>query len=92
MRQPLTPMLFDDHDRATAEKQRRSPISKVTVSPAVRRKAARKRTDVGHPVLSFRRLLADLATVTRNTVRFGAKITATILATPLPPNSTPLTC
>ena len=84
MRQALTPILFDDHDRATAEKQRRSPVSKATVSPAARRKAARKRTDDGHPVHSFRSLLADLATVTRNTVRFGANLIATILATPTP--------
>jgi hypothetical protein len=84
MRQALTPILFDDHDRATAEKQRRSPVSKATVSPAARRKAARKRTDDGHLVHSFRSLLADLAPVTRNTVRFGAKLSATILATPHP--------
>ena len=84
MRQALTPILFDDHDRATAEKQRRSPVSKATVSPAARRKAARKRTDDGHPVHSFRSLLADLATVTRNMVRFGANLITTILATPTP--------
>jgi hypothetical protein len=47
-------------------------------------KAARKRTDDGRPVHSFRSLLADLATVTRNTVRFGADLTATILTTPTP--------
>jgi transposase len=84
MRQALTPVLFDDHDRAAAEAQRRSPVSKAQVSPAGRRKAARKRTDDGLPVHSFRSLLADLATVTRNTVRFGANLNATILATPTP--------
>jgi hypothetical protein len=84
MRQALTPVLFDDHDRAAAEAQRRSPVSKAQVSPAGRRKAARKRTDDGLPVHSLRSLLADLATVTRNTVRFGANLNATILATPTP--------
>ena len=84
MRQALTPVLFDDHDRAAAEAQRRSPVSKAQVSPAGRRKAARKRTDDGLPVHSFRSLLADLATVTRNTVHFGANLNATILATPTP--------
>ena len=84
MRQVLTPILFDDHDRAAAAAQRRSPVSKTDASPAARRKAARKRTDDGHPVHSFRSLLADLATVTRNTVRFGADLTATILTTPTP--------
>ena len=82
MRQVLTPILFDDHDRAAAEAQRRSPVSKARVSPAARRKAATKRTEDGRPVHSFRTLLSDLATVTRNTVRFGKDLCATILATP----------
>ncbi len=82
MRRALSPILFDDHDRATAEKQRRSAVSKADVSPAAQRKAAHKRTDDGHLVHSFRSLLADLATVTRNAVRFGANLIATILATP----------
>jgi hypothetical protein len=84
MRQTLTPILFDDHDPAAAQAERRSPVSKARVSPAARRKAAAKRTDDGHPVHSFRTLLADLATVTRNTVRFGKDLFATILATPTP--------
>jgi len=92
LRQALAPILFDDHDRAAAEVQRPSPVSKARVSPAARRKAAAKRTDDGHPVHSFRTLLADLATVTRNTVRFGTDpgsgpgpaLCATILATPTP--------
>jgi hypothetical protein len=78
----LAPVLFDDHDRAAAQAQRRSPVAKATVSPAARRKAASKRTDDGHPVHSFRTLLTDLATVTRNTVRFGSDLCATVLATP----------
>ncbi|MBV8335571.1 MAG: transposase, partial [Alphaproteobacteria bacterium] len=84
MRQVLSPVLFDDHDRAAAETQRSSPVSKARVSPAARRKAARKRTDDGQPVHSFRTLLADLATLTRNTVRFGENLSATVLATPTP--------
>jgi hypothetical protein len=84
MRQALAPILFDDHDRATAQAQRRSPVSKATVSLAAQRKAASKHTDDGHPVHSFRTLLTDLATVTRNTVRFGTNLDATVLATPTP--------
>jgi transposase len=84
MRQALTPILFDDHDPVAAQSQRRSPVSKARVSPAARRKAAVKRTDDGHPVHSFRTLLADLATVTRNTVRLGKDLCATLLATPTP--------
>ena len=34
------------------------------------------------PVHSFRTLLADLATLTRNTVCFGGQATLTVLATP----------
>ncbi len=84
MRQALTPILFDDHDRAAAQAQRRSPVAKARVSLAARRKAARKRTEDGHPVHSFRTLLTDLATLTRNTVRFGNDLRATVLATPTP--------
>jgi len=82
MRQALTPILFDDHDRTAAEAQRVSPVRKAQVSPAARREAAGKRTDDGYPVHSFRTLLADLATVTRNTVRFDRGLCATVLATP----------
>jgi Transposase DDE domain len=82
MRQALAPLLFDDHDRADAQARRHSPVAKATVSPAAQRKAARKRTEDGHPVHSFRSLLTDLATMTRNTVRFGTDLDATVLATP----------
>ena len=70
------------NDQATAQARRRSPVAKATVSPAAPRKAASKRTEDGHPVHSFRTLLTDLATMTQNTVRFGAQLDATVLATP----------
>jgi hypothetical protein len=57
-------------------------VAKATVSPAAQRKAASKRTADGHPVHSFRTLLTDLATLTRNTVRFGTGLHAIVLATP----------
>jgi len=82
MRQALAPILFDDHDRAAAQAQRASPVAKAHVSPAAQRKAKTKRTDDGTPVHSFRSLLADLATLTRNQVRFGSDNTFTMLATP----------
>ena len=82
MRQALASVLFDDHDRAAAQAQRRSPVTKAIVSPAAQRKAASKRTDDGRPVHSFRTLLSDLATVTRNTVRFDNDLCATVLTTP----------
>jgi len=82
MRQALAPMLFDDHDPAAGEALRASPVAKAQPSPAARRKAKTKRTDDGLPVHSFRSLLADLATLTRNTVRFGRAATFPVLATP----------
>jgi hypothetical protein len=82
MRTRLAPMLFDDHDRAAAEALRASPVAKAKPSPAARRKAETKRTDDGLPVHSFRSLIADLATLTRNTVRFGRAATFPVLATP----------
>ena len=82
MRQALAPVLFDDHDRAAAEASRASPVAKAHVSPAAKRKATTRRTDDGVPVHSFRSLLADLATLTRNQVRFGSGNTFTMLATP----------
>ncbi len=84
MRAALAPILFDDHDRAAAETKRTSPVAKAQVSAAARRKAATKTTDDGLPVHSFRSLIADLATLTRNTVRFAKGNTFTMLATPTP--------
>ncbi|HYW90085.1 MAG TPA: IS1634 family transposase [Chloroflexota bacterium] len=86
MRQSLAPMLFDEHDPAGRDAQRTSPVAKATPSPAARRKAASKRTDPAHgeplPVHSFRTLLADLATLTRNAVRLGRDRIDIILAAP----------
>ena len=87
MRACLAPMLFDDHDRAAAEAQRASPVAKAEPSPAARRKATTKRTDDGLPAHSFRSLLVDLATLTRNIVRFGRATTTELLARPTPVQS-----
>jgi hypothetical protein len=77
MRQKLAPLLFDDHDRPAAEAQRTSPVAKAEPSPAARRKAASKQAEpVGGVVLavhSFRTLLDDLATLTRNVICFGGE-------------------
>jgi hypothetical protein len=84
LRQRLAPLLFDDHDRAGAEAQRTSPVAKAEPSPAARRKATTRRGEDGLPVHSFRSLLADLATLTRNTVRLGSEHAMPLLATPTP--------
>jgi Transposase DDE domain len=68
MRQTLKSILFDDHDKAAADAARASIVAKAERSDAADRKAATKRTHDGLPVHSFRSLLADLATVTRNTM------------------------
>ena len=77
MRQKLAPLLFDDHDRPAAGTQHTSPVAKAEPSPAARRKAASKRTGpldgVVLPVHSFRTLLDDLATLTRNVICFGGE-------------------
>ena len=86
MRKPLAPMLFDDHDRAAAEAERVSPVAKAKVSKAAYRKASTQRTEAAHgqvqPVHSFRTLLDDLATLTRNSVCFGGDKMLTVHATP----------
>ena len=64
MRRALAPILFDDHDRAAAE--RTSIVAPAERSPAARRKIATRRTDDGLPVHSFRSLLDDLATLCLN--------------------------
>jgi hypothetical protein len=90
MRACLAPLLVDDHDRADAAAQRVSPVARVPPvakakpSPAARRKARRKLTGDGLPVHSFRSLLADLATSTRNTVRFGRGTAMELPARPTP--------
>jgi len=86
MRQRLAPILFDDHDPAGAEAQRPSPVAKAKPSDAARDKARRKLTDPADgeqlPVHSFRTLLADLATLTRNVVRLGGKPISAVLPRP----------
>jgi Transposase DDE domain len=82
MRRALAPLLFDDHERELAQARRPSPVAKAEVSPSAKRKAKTKLTDDGLPVHSFRSLIADLATLTRNQVRFGAGNVLTMLATP----------
>lgn len=68
MRKVLAPILFDDHDPADAARQRPTMVTPAERSEAAMRKARNKQTDDGLPVHSFRTLLADLATIARNTV------------------------
>ena len=63
-------------------------MAKAVPSPAARRKAASKRIDAGAaetlPAHSFRTLLADLATLTRNRVRLAGGDAVTMLAAATP--------
>jgi Transposase DDE domain len=68
MRQCLAPMLFDDTDTQETEAPRRSVVAQAQVSKAVAKKQTTGVTLDGLPVHSFRTLLADLGTMTRNTI------------------------
>jgi transposase len=68
MRQRLAPMLFDDTDCDVAVAQRRSVVAQAQRSTAAVRKQTTGLTEDGLPVHSFRSLLADLATLVRNTI------------------------
>jgi transposase len=68
MRQCLAPMLFDDTDKDEAEALRSSVVAQAQRSTAAVRKQTTGRTPDGLPVHSFRSLLADLATLARNTI------------------------
>jgi transposase len=68
MRQKLAPLLFDDTDKDAAEAARESVVAKAQRSPSAIRKQTTGVTPDGLPVHSFQTLLADLATLARNTI------------------------
>jgi transposase len=68
MRQCLAPMLFDDTNKEAAEALRSSVVAQAQRSKAAVKKQTTGMTPDGLPVHSFRTLLADLATMARNTI------------------------
>lgn len=70
MRERLAPILHGDHDKAEGEAARASIVAPRAVSRAAKRKNARRRTDDGVAVTSWRDLLRHLASLTLNTVAF----------------------
>jgi len=68
MRQRLAPMLFDDTDPDDAAARRRSVVAPAERSKAAIKKQTTGMTPDGLPVHSFCTLLADLATLARNTI------------------------
>lgn len=81
MRRALAPMLFDDEDRPQGEAKRKSVVAPAERSDAALQKDRTKRTSSGGPIHSFRTLLDDLATLTKNVVRSG-NATFDLTATP----------
>jgi len=69
MRRLLAPMLFDDEDHELAEQQRTSVVAPTQRSETAKSKASSKHTADGVPVHSFRTLLKDLATITKNQIQ-----------------------
>lgn len=81
LRRVLKPILFEDHERESAEACRQSIVDPAPRSEAAKAKDATKRTSEHYPVQSFRSLLNDLATLCRNYAKAGTSEFA-ILTTP----------
>ncbi|MGO9908056.1 MAG: IS1634 family transposase [Solirubrobacteraceae bacterium] len=81
LRQAWAPLLFkDEHPPVQAD-----PVAKASRSRSAQRKAHTKRTTTGEVAHSYKSLLAELATLTRNTIRLpGSPATFNKLATPTP--------
>jgi hypothetical protein len=83
----MAPMLYDDTDKEAAEALRASVVARAERSPAAMTKHTTGRTKDGFPVLSFRALLANLATLTHNTLVTAIDperaFTVTVRPTPL---------
>ena len=68
MRARLKPMLYDDADKDAAETARDSIVAKAQRSPEAVTQQTTGRPEDGLPVHRFHSLLADLATLSRNTM------------------------
>jgi len=91
LRQRLAPLLFEDTDKAVAERLRESVVGPARRSPSGEAKALTKRTAEGFPVHSFRTLLQDLATIARNRVRARTSAPSASTAAELELLTTPTT-
>jgi hypothetical protein len=78
LRRAWAPLTFTDENPPAA-----GPVAPAQRSPHAAAKASRQHDETGRPYRSFRGLLAHLATLTRNQVRFaGAPATVPMLAQP----------
>jgi hypothetical protein len=86
MRQAWAPLLFADEDQDA--KLTRDPVAPAKRSPAALRKVHTRHLEDGSAVHSFSTLLAQLATITKNTCRAAAAGQAAptfqVLTTPNP--------
>ncbi|HEY2200706.1 MAG TPA: IS1634 family transposase [Solirubrobacteraceae bacterium] len=81
LKQAWAPLLFKDEQPPLAT----DPVAKATRSKTAERKARTKRTSAGEPCHSYRSLIAELATQTRNTHRLpGTQATLDKLTEPTP--------
>ena len=79
LRHAWAPLLFKDETPPIQP----DPVAKATRSPAAQRKARTKRTSTGETCHGYKSLLAELATLTRNTIRLpGSTATFHKLAQP----------
>jgi Transposase DDE domain len=79
LRHAWAPLLFTDETPPVQP----DPVAKAVRSPQAQRKARTKRTNTGEPAHSYKTLLAELATLTRNTIRLpGATATFDKLTQP----------
>jgi transposase len=87
MRKQLETVLFEDHDKESAEASRKSIVAPAPRSEAAKQKDLTKRTEADEPVHSFRSLLADLGTLCKNRVRLLSDPSAEfyLLTRPTPP-------
>ena len=70
LRQKLAPLLYEEQDRAAAERRRDTPVAPARHTPATEAKRRTRQTAEGDTVWDFRGLLGELGTLQRNRVRF----------------------
>jgi len=70
MRGALAELLFDDHEREAAERDRKSIVAPAPRSAVAKRKDWHRETSDGLPVQSFQCLMKDLGTLCANQVRW----------------------
>ena len=69
MREKLAPILFQDEEKESARKDRKSVVAPAITSKKAQAKARTKRTDDGMRVHSFRSLIKHLSALVRDTVK-----------------------